>query len=260
MSKELDEIMRKVDEGRRKKKAPVIDEEVVVKEPEPVVEGPTIAMKMVAEQAGIPLPLIELATSDSQLEKFVELARQAGTPSEPDFKLELPEEEYPEDDPVRKEFTRLQSHFATQLESMKVQLGETSRTTREFTKQQVESAEQQARKVQSEFDKTLDELEIGAFGNTKNMSSANFHVRSAAFNLLQELKQKSPDSSVAELAKQVAEQLSFTTNNRSPKEIAAIRKQASRRLGGGPSQPASPGKRSDEAVMREFLVAAGYKD
>jgi len=250
-------------ETYKAKEAEEVAEEPVP-EPAPAVEGPSIAAKMAAEQSGLPAPLIELATSDEQLSQFVALAQQTSGPVEEEpavaaLEIDLPLDEYPENDPVRKELTKIQSHFSQQLNQMREQLKETSSKTSGFELQQAETAKQQAMQTQSEFDSALDSMGAKAFGNTKDLSSANIHLRTAAFNLVQELKNANPGQSVADLARTAAEQLDISPNLKTPAERAAIRKQSKKRLGSGPSQPASPGHQSDTELMRDFLISAGLK-
>ena len=223
-----------------------------------IVEGPSLAMKAEAERRGLPPQLVALASSDAQLEQFVHLA-ESNMPREQAeaYELSLPDDEYPEDDPVRKELTRLQSHFSEQLNSVKQELGHASGRVREFENQRSSAGEQVARSQQLEFDRSLDEMGTDGFGKSNKMSSSNIHLRTAAYSRVQELVTDRPEASVSELADEVAKEFGFKT--RSPQEKAAIRTQSNKRLGGGPAQPAQPAKQSDEKMMSDFLKAAGLK-
>lgn len=271
---EFGELVRGVEQS-----TPKADDQEVVEEAEPeteeveeeaepetpVVEGPTIAAKMAAEAAGIPPALVNLATSDEQLEKFIALTREVAEPEEaeevatPELKLDLPDDEYPEDDPVRRELTKIQSHFAEQLATVKGQLKEATSKTAQFEQQQKAQSDQQARQMQEEFDRELDSFKAKVFGSTKDLSQPNLHARSAAFGLVQDLKANNPGKSMSELVKMVAAEWDVKTDTKTADDKEAIRKQSKKRLGSGPSQPAEPGVRSDDEIMAAFLESKGLK-
>jgi len=173
--------------------------------------------------------------------------------------MDLPEDEFPADDPVRKEIEKLQSHFQTQMGDMQKQLQEATSKTTAFEEQQNAATQQNALQFQSEFDSLADKLDAKTLGRSSDLSSANFHARSAVFNLVQELRNTTPNESLVGLVQAAAEQLNFVNNDKTSNENAAIRKQSGMRLGSGPSPPATPESQSDEELMRGFLQSAGLK-
>lgn len=232
-------------------------EEVEEPTPQPqVVEGPSSAGRMAAEAAGIPAMIINAVKDDDALYGLIQQLSEH-QPAEDDaspFELELPEDEYPENDPVRGALTKLQSHFNEQLSQMKSQLKETAGKAETIEKQTSEAVKQQHKRMQSEFDGALDALGASGFGNTKSMTQANFHLRKATFDRAQELQADNPDKSMADLAVMAAEEFGITNNKKASYEKDAIRNQAKRRLGGGQSQPADPEVKSPEEMMRNFLI------
>lgn len=238
------------------------DEEVSTEtdEQEPKeVEGPTAAMKTLAIQMGLPPSLIAMMRDDGQINELIELASQQAEPQEeeeaelPDFEVSLPEEEFPEDDPVRKELSRLQSHFKKQISDLQGRLQKTAKSSREVERQQQELQLQQSRQFQAEFDNALDKLGEKAFGKSGSLSNRNIQARTAVFEAVRELYAADPNAPMSELAKRAAEEIGFSLTNKSPDEKAAIRKQSSKRLGSGSSRPPEPAKQSPEEMMRGFL-------
>ena len=228
----------------------------------PLADGPTTAMLAVAEQAGLPADLVATAVNDDQVKSWLTLmeqsrARQDEAPQEgAEFKLSLPEDEFPEDDPVRKEFSNLKSHFSDQIQHLGQQLSEANGKVRVFQEKQGSLEQQQYAKQQRDFDQTLDNTGIAAFGKAAAPTDVSIALRTAAYNLLQERSGRDPDASVAELSQQIAEEFGVPST-KTPQEKAAIRSQTSRRLGGGPSKSATPGVLDPVDGLQSWLDARG---
>lgn len=231
-----------------------------------VTEGPTAAMKTLARQNKIPDVLIEWAVNDDQLAGLIELASQSAepdmseSPDIPTFEIDLPEDEYPANDPVRGVLSRMQSHFTEQLTAAQRKIGELEKLSKTTEQQQRQAVEQQARSFQAEFDRTLDRLNEAAFGQSSKLSSPAIRARTVMFDTVREILAEDSGVPLPDAVRKAAEMLNFNLTNKAPDEKAAIRKQAQKKLGSGSAKPAEPLAKSPERMMREFLVSIGAKD
>lgn len=190
--------------------APEVPAEEPAKQPEAAEPaGPTTAMKAVAKQQDVPDYLIKLAKTDEELEEVIaeraaEQRAAAKHEPEPEFALSLPEEEYPADDPVRKQFSQLHEHYQQKLkvhEQALVTLIQEMRESRTETDAQKEHAERQ---WVSQFDSGLDELQSEALGQASQRTDELNEIRTAVFNTAKRMQGERPELSAKELAQQAA--------------------------------------------------------
>tara|TARA_Y100000817_G_scaffold302671_1_gene283828 strand:+ start:1051 stop:1944 length:894 start_codon:yes stop_codon:yes gene_type:complete len=219
-----------------------------------IADGPSQAMMAVAEQAGLPSQLVAIARDDQQVQDMMDLARlnRQEPAAQKEFGVSLPEDEFPEDDPVRQEFDKFKDKFS----ELSSQLADANARVRAFEEKQGSVEHEQFVAQQREFDQTLDSLGSTAFGKSTEPTDASVALRTAAFNLLYERKQSNPGASISELSQMIAEEFGIPST-KTPREKAALRDQASRRLGGGPSKPAAAAAKNPEEGMRAFLQKLG---
>jgi hypothetical protein len=143
-------------------------------------EGPSFLMKRVAEQSGVDPKLIALAVNDAQLEQMIEVTtkREADTTETdapaPTFelKVELPEDEFPADDPVRK-------HLETWKEQLTKQFEEHAKGLQAmaaFANEELDRRDREAQEAQfseysklaSPFDEYLDSFASDVLGTAES--------------------------------------------------------------------------------------------
>jgi len=216
-------------------------------EPKPrKVEGPSIAMKAMAKREGVPDDIIAIADSDEHLDTFIkhytqlraeEQAKQAEAEKEKPFTLSLPEDDFDNDDPVRKQFSEVVNHFEGKLASVYNYLGQLADIAIK-TEEAVKSAtEEKVFDEQGAFDDFIDELESPVLGNRRGdaIPSAGQKMRQAIYWQYKELEAEHPRTSKAKLMAQAAEEFGFTSKQAQRQN--AIVESNSRRLGGGSSKP-----------------------
>lgn len=225
--------------------------------PQPVAEGPTFLMKQAAISAGIPEDWVDRATSDDQLQFLMENLRAHAGKSrpepepEPELQVELPEDEYGPDDPVRKNLQK----FADALKSERA---ERRRIEQEYQQTRTALEEQQYklqhRALYSKFDEVLDSFNDPRFGNSKTGVSAKqgeyrrivaekYHGLGASPEMPDEDKEWYTLLAAQAYDKKLVEQ-----RNKRQQQAARQRQSV---LGGAPSKP-SPKATGDEELLAQW--------
>lgn len=204
------------------------------------VEGPSIAVKAWAKQAGLDPDLIAIATSDDQLglmvEKLVasrETEQKPEPTPEPEFKLELPEDEFPAGDPVRKTLESMNDFYAKQIEKSKQDTSLLATYVKGLLEETETSKQQQLVNEQGTFDAYLDSLENEVLGNYQD-GTHNHDVREAIYGKFWRLKQENPKSKDADLINEAAK--AFGIKSQQTKRKEALASDNKKRLGGGPTK------------------------
>ncbi len=236
--------------------------------PPPKTEGPSLAMKAAASHF-IPREYIETAASDEQLQQWIDLSKkqmeqiydqqngpapqQPAPPDpaakDPDF-YELPIDEFPEDDPVRKAVTSIQSKYDRSIdqlrEDMATAIGMLSRVEGDYSARQ----ENNARSFQQVLDAQLDAS--GQYGKfSQDMPEPLKEVRGKIFEGAYQWHQANPHIPPEQVCSSYLEQLGVTPQSTPP--TGPIARQAQRRLGGGNAPKAPEPQLTREQEMRKFL-------
>lgn len=223
--------------------------------PEVADEGPSFLMKRAAVEAGIDPSIVGRAKDDAQLELLIEAARQPergdAVPTE-DFSLalELPEDDFAPDDPVRKVFTAIQEKW-NQREQ---EVGKALSALTAFANMQIQREDQQTwSALYDPFDKTLDSFESPLLGTTGKLSDKQRTERAAIAEKYAALG-ASPDMPAEELQRYtelaVAAARKDLIDQRNKKQQATTRQQKQVTGGGGPQRTVQRPK------TREDLIAA----
>lgn len=231
-----------------------VDETAEASEPEPEVvgEGPSFLMKQEAARAGIDQALIGRAKSDAELELMIEARtrseKQEDAPEPEPFALtiELPEDEYSPDDPIRKQLAAWQQQLIKRDE-------EVSKALKSFAvfanqqldrAEQVEAAEAEKQRVAlySPLDSELDSFESDVLGKTGKLNDKQLKERAAIAETYWSLGAR-PETPVAEKKRLAAlavearrKELVQQRNNKQ----AEVTKQQRRIQGGGGRSTVSP--------------------
>lgn len=236
-------------------------------EPQPVAEGPSFLMKQAAMSAGIPQDWIDAATSDKELQYVMERLRthaeQQREPEpepEPEIAVELPEDEYGPDDPVRKNLQK----FA---EALKAERAERRRIEQEYRQTKAALDDQQTttlrRALYSKFDEVLDSFNDPRFGNAKagKVSAQQVEFRRQVAEKYRGLG-ASPDMPdddkawYADLAVQAFDRRLVEQRNKRHQQAARQRQSV---LGGAPSKPSPKAHGDDELLSRWDEVLQGRR-
>lgn len=226
------------------------------KEPEQVkVEGPSVAAKLWAKQSGLDPELISLAPNDEALEKLVEkfaTSREVEPKPEPQapetFKLDLPEDEFPADDPVRKQLTALNDFYAKRLEQAQSDAQLIAQHVIDLEKFVEQFQGERTNNVIRTFDDKLDSLNSDVLGSGDKRNS---RVRAAVWDTLQDLKEERKGVSEEELLREALE--TFGIKSQDQKRIDAIRQSNKTRLGGGPSKAIPPREPTREDKFNQLM-------
>ena len=236
-----------------------------VEEPE-AVEGPSYAMKTVARQAGIPEKLVDSALTDAQLHQWVAMAEEGKSAPEPEpepeFKVELPEDEYGEDDSIRKQFNSMQGHYTKQIESLKENMAAVVGLVKGFETEQRNQVERQASSVQARFDTVLDRKELPILGKFGDLNNASSSIRGVIFNELKEVEATNPTATYEEqvdiaLSKAIP---GFTDTNKAQKQRQSVQQQSRSRLGSGNSRPAPEAEPTVGKLFDDFIKEIDVKN
>jgi hypothetical protein len=217
-------------------------------------EGPSFLMKRAAVEAGIDPALVGRAKDDDQLALMIEAASRTETkdaaPAEDlSLKLELPEEEFGADDPVRKQFAAWQDKLNKQQQEVSKALA--ALTT--FANGQLDREDQQQwAQLYTPFDQALDSFESPLLGTSGKLSDKQKAERAliadkylalgATADMPAEEKQRYAELAVAAARKDLVEQ-------RHKKQQAAARQTRQVTGGGGPQRTVQ------RATSREDLLA-----
>lgn len=222
-------------------------EETPVAQEPAKVEGPTAAMRLVAKQHGLSEKLISTFTSDDQLSVFLEelgAATQEKKPEPeqiavPEFKVEFPEDEFPADDPVRKNIEGLASEFKSQVDKIYGYMNQMADLVIKSDETRASIEYERLALEQGAFDKHFDSFEHGVLGNrAAGLTSDQQEVREAIYAKYHKLKTENPDGNDTELYNRAAAPWGLKPKTQTRME--AIREQSDSRLGGKPSRPVAP--------------------
>ena len=226
-------------------------------------EGPSFLMKQEAVRAGIDPTLIGRAKSDQDLELMIEAASRRETKEEapaPEpfaLSIELPEDEYGPDDPIRKQLAVWQQQLTKRDEEVSKAL----QSFAMFANQQLDRVQQEDQRTEielrtqlySEFDKELDAYESDALGKTGKLTKEQLESRKAIAEAYQALG-ATPDTPAAEkrrLAQLAVEARRRDVSEKRKTTQAATVRQQRRVQGGGGNRPVKPGE-TESSVLAEW--------
>lgn len=230
-----------------------VDETAEAPKPEPdvVSEGPSFLMKQEAARAGIDPALIGRAKSDAELELMIEARTRSEKQDEPApepfaLTIELPEDEYSPDDPIRKQLATWQQQLIKRDEEVSKAL----KSFAVFANQQLDRVEQ-AEAMESEkqrvalyspLDAELDSFESDVLGKTGKLNDKQLKEREAIAETYWSLGAR-PETPAAEKKRLAAlavearrKELVQQRNNKQ----AEVTKQQRRIQGGGGRNSVSP--------------------
>jgi hypothetical protein len=233
------------------------DAEQVTETPEPEVipEGPSFLMKQEAARAGVDPKFIAVAKDDAQLEQMiVAVSRDADAKEEPlpEFNLavELPEDEYPADDPVRKQLEKMASAITERQKLVERVLGGIAQVENERFDREQQQVHQQ---VFGAFDEYLDSYEVKELGKAGKLTPAQREERSTIANYYTALG-ATPDMPADE--KKLLAELALTRHRRDLVEQRTKNKQAAqaqaKRVTGGKATTPIKGKSTLDQVFRDW--------
>ena len=226
------------------------------------VEGPSRAMRWQAKQAGVSDRLIALADTDEDLEVLIEESQQSREPEKkaeaqefPSFEIELPEDEFPADDPVRKQLVSMKGFYDKQLQQAREDIGLLASVLTEQKSFIEQSQQEQLVNTQGAFDAHLDQFENPQLGS-RAAGNHNHKLRQAIYNEYWELKQDKPNAKDADLINEAV--AAFGIKSQQTKRKEALEHDNKRRLGGGPtkavSEPQLTGRALAESRIQEILA------
>ena len=215
------------------------EEEIV---PTPAIEGPTAAMKAVAKQQGVPAELIETARDDEQLEAWMGIVanRQAEpTPApEAEYGTSLPEDEFTEDDPVRREFIAQRQHQEEKYDSLRGNVEKILTYVLDQGDQLSQMTTQSVEAEQKGFHSHFDGFSNPVLGKSGSLSREADQMRGLIHQTFMDLKQEFPGTSDTALMDKSASK--YGIQSKSTLRNDAVRKQAQQRLGGPESAKGAP--------------------
>jgi hypothetical protein len=232
---------------------------------EEIAEGPSFLMKQEAARAGLDPKFIALAKDDAQLEQMIEASiesREVADKTEPvvadePITLDLPEDEFAADDPIRKALSGIVEKFNAKLEKANKTIG----LLAGFANERLEKEEQDQQRVYqdnytklfSPFDEVLDSFDSPVLGKTGKLTKTQQAERAevakryqglgATVDLSAEEKKR-----FAELA--VAAHRSDLVEQRNKKQQAD--KRQSRQVLGGGGGKLPVGTKTREDILREW--------
>ena len=235
-----------------------VDEQATDEGAEVVDEGPSFLMKRAAVEAGIDPALVGRATSDAQLELMIEAANrpepQESTPAKDrTLKLDLPEEEFGPDDPIRKVFVSLQEQLNQQREEHEKALAALTA----FANSQLDREDRtQWETLYTPFDKALDSFESPLLGTSGKLTdkqraeraaiAEKYTALGATADMPADELQRYAELAVAAARKDLIEQRS--------KKQQAVAQQQRRVIGGSAQRSIKPAKTTDD-VFAEWNKA-----
>ena len=249
-----------------------VDETAEAPEPEPEVvsEGPSFLMKQEAARAGIDPTLIGRAKSDAELELMIEAKtggeKKEDVPEPEPFALtiELPEDEYSPDDPIRKQLAAWQQQLIKRDEEVSKAL----KSFAVFANQQLDRAEQaelaEAEKlrvaVYSPLDEELDSFESDVLGKTGKLNDKQLKERAAIAETYWSLGAR-PETPVAEkkrlAALAVEARRKELVQQRNNKRVEVTKQQRRIQGGGGRSTVSPAVTEADVIAEMEKMLKRG---
>lgn len=237
----------------------------------PVSEGPSFLMKREAASAGVRQELIDRAKSDEQLELLIEAATsrqepEGDAPKEAfSFKLELPEDEFGPDDPVRKALQSLvdqqNAREAEREKAFGMLFSFANQQLERETTRDAEVAQAQYQSLYAPFDEELDSFASDVLGKHGTLNDAQKQERQAIAASYQAFG-VTPDTPVAEKKRLAILALQARhpdlVAKRPPKQQAAPSQQR-RVLGGGSQRPVQRAQTEADLLKEWDDVLVGRK-
>ena len=233
-------------------------EETTYEEPTPAPSAPTTAMAELARVQGVPDVMIASARDDAQLQEYIGMvatpAKQQPAEEDP-YKLELSEEHFDSDDPVRKAFEKNNTHYDAEIKEMKELMGQLVDITQKTQSHQQFTEQKSHANEQRQFDEALSMMEVGALGNgevTQEQGALRGLIFDSAYR---KLREKNPSQSVSDAAQEAARAIlpGLTDNQQAAAMKQTLASQSKRRLGGGPTKAAIEPPKPIEMRMQELV-------
>ena len=245
---------------------PVVDdaseEEAPAEEVQATVpDGPTPAMQELARQ-WLPEKFIEAARDDEALKGMIDAARETNAPpppaEEPEFELSLPDEEFEANDAVRKQFKELNEHYKGQISNLKKDMGSLVEIAKDMQTKQQDQIQMMFQEEQRGFDSALDGLDNDIVGKAEEMTAPQRKIRSALFDIAQDLKQKK-GGSLGDHALEAAKYVRAESKQQKQVYAKKVQEQSNGRLGSGnsPRLP-EPGTTVDQE-FEKLLAECGRR-
>lgn len=232
--------------------------------------GPSTEMLAVARLAGVPQSFLDVASSNEQLQTYIEhfsaLSRdRKEEPQEEEVQEEsalsvsdfIPEDAYDSDDPAHQAVSKL----VDVLEKERAETKKTIGLLLQHANAQIQAQQQsEVAQFQKPFDAALDEIGGDALGDSgKGLTSSQIEVRKRAFDTYKSLAENAPPERLGELAR-LALQAQFPDFVKQPTPVKkkALAKQSAKRRGAGDGRgapdPVDPVK-AFEAELAKLAMA-----
>jgi hypothetical protein len=230
-------------------------------------------MKQEAERAGLDPKLIAVASNDAQLEQMIVVHKDREQPKDAtdvDFDdtplaFDLPEDEYPADDPVRKALGSVVEGFNKRLQQRDSVIAQLAN----WTNKQIDRADREAQESQlkehavlvAPFDEVLDSFNSDVFGKTGTKDPKQVQSRVAAWEKYFKLgaDAKLDKDILARKALLAAEDYRPGFIEQRTKTQQAVARQKRNVIGGGNSRPVGPAKTREDAIKEWNDALTGKK-
>jgi hypothetical protein len=239
-------------------------------------EGPSEDLLTVARLANIPEDVIATARDDDALRGFIGMADRFQAPQQQQqyeldqqqhangdataaeellAKLMLPEEDYPADDPVRKQSEHLVSAINTVRKEVREELDAIVEYLR---KQSTTTQTHRLTEDQKRFDSLVDALNVPTLAKRSEITNRNnpaFIARNALYAKFDVLEKQLPDVEPNELLA-IAYRAVFKKPLPTPKQVAkreALVRQSGSRLGGAPARRAAEPELDDASRFEQKI-------
>jgi len=224
--------------------------------------GTSLAMEQAARQAGVPDQLIEFARDDEQLSHLAQMAGQRSPEKKkPGYKVELPEEEFEQDNPVRKALTGLHDHYGSEFKQLSQNMSELVQVVQTMQQSQNTQQEGVLAQEQAAFDDEMSQMESEALGNgelTEGQHGLRGHIFETVYA---KMRADNPGGDIRETARVAAKQIlpHLLEKQKAESTNKVLQRQSRTRLGGGNSKPATEKPKSEIENMQAFLDKIGVK-
>jgi len=210
----------------------------------------------------LPEKFIEAARDDEALKGMIDAARETNAPppvvEEPEFELSLPEEEFEANDAVRKQFKELNEHYKGQISNLKKDMGSLVEIAKDMQTKQQDQIQMMFQEEQRGFDSALDGLDNDIVGKAEEMTAPQRKIRSALFDIAQDLKTKK-GGSLGDHALEAAKYVRAESKQQKQVYAKKVQEQSNGRLGSGnsPRLP-EPGTTVDQE-FEKLLAECGRR-
>lgn len=258
----VDEVNEQEPGVEESAEADPVEEQATEQVAEVLSEGPSFLMKQAATTAGIPQFLVETAHDDAQLQGWMEMLSQPGEAKEAEpeapFSLNLPEDEFGADDPVRKQFSALVATLNGKFAEQEKKLREFEETRTEIQRREYQAAH---KAVFSPFDEVLDSYDSDVLGKTGSCTPKQIQAREKIAAKYQALG-ATPGMDATALKRKAILAISDEQPDlveQHNKKAQAARTQPQRVLGGGGQRSVEKPKGPKEIMAEWDLALAGKK-